>query len=188
VKIERLFHSYEDADDSISWIRRLFGREVVPAQLWRVKAGTPRLKEMAREMCFNSYGPITIAERFESLDCLYPPAYIFNVGGREHIVRKGTAGTWIIPGRKRDELFAGPLVIPGVLEETVEDIAHHDGRALKIRRTGGTALAMDIINPRLLEGDWSIGTNLEKQGVFWSNYPTPTGFEIDHAYLMVKLG
>lgn len=177
--LEDLWHSYEAADDSITWLERLFGKEAVRAQLYSIRSRP----DLAQQICAGFYRDVVLEERFEAMDCLYPAAYIYNVGKREHVVRKGTAGTWTIPARKPDELFAGPLVIPGVIEESIL----HPDHSLKILRRGGTALAMDIVKPRLEKEDWSIGTNLGLQGVFWSNHPTPTAFEIERAYLAVKL-
>jgi hypothetical protein len=108
--------------------------------------------------------------------------YIFNVGPLQHVVEKGSLGTFRIPSCEPGKKFSRPVVLPSVVSSSYIDAATG---AMRTDDVEGKHIAKDIVNP-YLGGDWSEGQDLSEKGVFWTMNEVPTEEELTAARMKME--
>lgn len=101
--------------------------------------------------------------------------FIFNIGVMQHIVTKGSVGTFVVPPCDSAEPFSAPLVIPGMVHDS-----YFIEQEMKTHSVTGEFMAQDIVHPQI-GASWSYGQNLDDLGVFWTRNNPPTQGELNEA-------
>lgn len=102
--------------------------------------------------------------------------YIFSVFPQPLKIEKG--GVITLPACPAGAEVSTPYKIPKVVMSSYFDAA---SQSMKTDIMKGEDYAQDIIHPLVLTSDWSIGSNLEDYGAFWSRNERPTPAEIAKA-------
>jgi hypothetical protein len=107
--------------------------------------------------------------------------YIYNLGPMQHVVEKGSVGTFTIKPCHDDGSPGEPLVLPSVVRDSffVE-------QEMKTHSVSGEFQAQDIVHPLTAafgagKSWWSFGANLDDLGVFWTRNHPPLDVEVGAA-------
>lgn len=102
--------------------------------------------------------------------------YIFSVFPGPLRIEKG--GTIVLPACPDGAEVSPPYKLPKVILSSYFDAA---SQSMKTDIMKGEDYAQDIIHPLVLTSDWSVGSNLEDFGAFWTKNEKPTAAEIAKA-------
>lgn len=109
-----------------------------------------------------------------------PPyrVYIYNLGPMQHVVEKGSAGTFTLKANEGPDDYVLSWTLPSVWRDTffVE-------QEMKTHSVSGEFMAIDIVHPvtaHIGAGKtwWSMGANLDDIGVFWTRNNPPLEEEV----------
>jgi hypothetical protein len=102
--------------------------------------------------------------------------YIFNVGMKPHSRSLGSLGTYFVPARKEGQEVSDPLIIDGLVQETIPDGGSMN--KMNNRYEEGMTVAMDVM---FIGRGYDPMLNRQNYGLFISDSPTPSKAAIREA-------